>query len=230
MCYVRSQLCSHQVASSGSGCHQIWPRVGRPPSAPPETDRPMDSLWEVKHCSVGSPHLCLLQLYMYSDGALLDRRLTPGVRSSWWPAAAAVGALGGPAAGVRAPGCAHPRLLPHAALPSVGSFLRWCARPVCLCATAGAAAGLGQLTRACVCGKLLSTWLGTPGWKTPLLDGWSGGAKKRRWRRWWWQRSGGSGCRGAPGHPGGGAAVVRSQYRESVTHNILCHAAHAFKR
>eukprot|EP01049_Picozoa_sp_SAG25_P001528 SAG25_NODE_69_length_17425_cov_289.898476_4_plen_331_part_00 len=124
--------------------------------------------------------------------------------------AAAVGALGGPAAGARASGCAHSRLPPHTALPFVGSFLRWCARPVCLRATAGAAAGLGQLTRACVGGKLLSTWLGTPGWKTRLLkstpevecDGWSGGAKKRRWRRWW-GRSRGGGCRGAPSHPGG---------------------------
>eukprot|EP01047_Picozoa_sp_COSAG01_P021493 COSAG01_NODE_1248_length_11071_cov_30.622676_6_plen_215_part_00 len=116
--------------------------------------------------------------------------------------AAAVGALGGPAAGARASGCAHSRLPPHAALPFVGSFLRRCARPVCLRATAGAAAGLGQLTRACVGGKLLSTWLGTPGWKTRLLkstpevecDGWSGGAKKRRWRRWW-GRSGGGRCK-----------------------------------
>ena len=37
--------------------------------------------------------------------------------------AAAVGALGGPAAGARASGCAHSRLPPHAALPFVGSFL-----------------------------------------------------------------------------------------------------------
>jgi hypothetical protein len=153
----------------------------------------------------------------YGDGALLDWRLSPGVRSIYGPVAAAVGALGGPAAGARASGCAHSRLPPHAALPFVGSFLRRCARPVCLRATAGAAAGLGQLTRACVGGKLLSTWLGTPGWKTRLLkstpevecDGWSGGAKKRRWRRWW-GRSGGGGCRGAPSHPWG-AAVVRSQ-------------------
>jgi hypothetical protein len=113
-----------------------------------------------------------------------------GSRRAWWPCRR------GARAWVRSPPPTPARR------PSLRGVVL--ARPVCLCATAGAAAGLGQLTRACVCGKLLSTWLGTPGWKTPLLDGWSGGAKKRRWRRWWWQRSGGSGCRGAPGHPGGG--------------------------
>jgi hypothetical protein len=66
------------------------------------------------------------------DGALLDWRLPPGVRSSYGPVAAVVGALGDPAAGAPASGCAHSRLPPHAALPFVGSFLCWCARPVCL--------------------------------------------------------------------------------------------------
>ena len=56
------------------------------------------------------------------DGALLDWRLPPVVRSSYGPVAAAVGALGGPAVGARASGCAHSRLPPHATLPFVGSF------------------------------------------------------------------------------------------------------------
>jgi hypothetical protein len=53
---------------------------------------------------------------------LATATLPPGVRSSYGPVAAAVGALGGPAAGARASGCAHSRLPPHAALPFVGSF------------------------------------------------------------------------------------------------------------
>ena len=56
------------------------------------------------------------------DGALLDWRLPPVVRSSYGPVAAAVGALGGPAVGARATGCAYSRLPPHATLPFVGSF------------------------------------------------------------------------------------------------------------
>eukprot|EP01047_Picozoa_sp_COSAG01_P001818 COSAG01_NODE_44_length_32259_cov_19.234297_2_plen_233_part_00 len=87
-----------------------------------------DSFW----IQAGSRHLPAPT----HDGALLDWRLSPGVRSIYGPVAAAVGALGGPAAGARASGCAHSRLPPHAALPFVGSFLRWCARPVCLRATA----------------------------------------------------------------------------------------------
>jgi hypothetical protein len=52
-------------------------------------------------------YICRQLLYRFRsaatvDGALLDWRLTPGVRGSWWPAAVAVGALGGPAAGARA--------------------------------------------------------------------------------------------------------------------------------
>ena len=39
-------------------------------------------------------------------------------------------------------------------------------KPVCLRATAGAAAGLGQLTRAGVGGRLLSTCLDDVSWKT----------------------------------------------------------------
>ena len=56
------------------------------------------------------------------DGALLDWRLPPVVRSSYGPVAAAVGALGGPAVGARATGCAYSRLPQHATLPFVGSF------------------------------------------------------------------------------------------------------------
>ena len=56
------------------------------------------------------------------DGALLDWRLPPGVRSSYGPVAAVLGALGGPAVGARATGCAYSRLPPHATLPFVGSF------------------------------------------------------------------------------------------------------------
>ena len=56
----------------------------------------------------------------YGDGALLDWRLRPGVRSSYEPAVAAVGARSGCAAGARASGCVPFPLHPHAALPFVG--------------------------------------------------------------------------------------------------------------
>ena len=109
------------------------------------------------YLSLAAPHLCL-----FPRRCPADWRLPPGVRSSYGPVAAAVGALGGPAAGARASGCAHSRLPPHAALPFVGSFLRRCARPLCLRATAGAAAGLGQLTslRARSCRYV--KWFGPP--------------------------------------------------------------------
>eukprot|EP01047_Picozoa_sp_COSAG01_P002396 COSAG01_NODE_64_length_29509_cov_1035.985209_2_plen_105_part_00 len=73
----------------------------------------------------GSPPVaavtCLLPAPTH-DGALLDWRLPPSVRSSYGPVAAAIGALGGPAAGARAFGCVHSHRPPHASLPFVGLF------------------------------------------------------------------------------------------------------------
>ena len=83
------------------------------------TDRPMDSLCEIKKSS--PPRQALVP-----GGATVLYCTTTGPRcqSSWWSAAAGVDALGGPTAGAHASGCAPLPPHPHAALPFVGLFLR----------------------------------------------------------------------------------------------------------